>query len=306
MKRFKKGLLIYNVQAGGKGTAEQVNIAVSILSDYIEDLSEKMIVEAGGGETICYEEGSQYDVIIILGGDGTVHECINGIARLDTRPAVAILPGGTCNDFARSAYIPIPFEEACHFVGHGTIQSLDVGFINERYFGNFWGIGLIVDTSENIDGTKKEMLGRISYYLSALETIRAPRAFHYTITSGDETYTGEAVMIVALNGNFIGTNELPFKAELDDGKLELVIVKEGGLALIREYLNFRKVKETGEHLIELEHLSVSSFTIETSSPMKMDMDGEVYMVTPGQCRVLPKHIQVVAGQSPVKVKEPGL
>ncbi|MDI5788480.1 diacylglycerol kinase family protein [Bacillus licheniformis] len=43
--------------------------------------------------------------MFILGGDGTVHECINGISQLQTKPDIGILPGGTCNDFrGRSAF----------------------------------------------------------------------------------------------------------------------------------------------------------------------------------------------------------
>lgn len=53
-----------------------------------------------------------YEIIISLGGDGTLHEVINGIAELNNPPLIGILPDGTCNDFARSLKIPLNLKEA--------------------------------------------------------------------------------------------------------------------------------------------------------------------------------------------------
>ncbi|MCY9389815.1 acylglycerol kinase family protein, partial [Bacillus haynesii] len=60
----------------------------------------------------CREIGEDIGQLFILGGDGTVHECINGISRLQTKPDIGILPGGTCNDFSRALRIPQNIEKA--------------------------------------------------------------------------------------------------------------------------------------------------------------------------------------------------
>lgn len=56
------------------------------------------------------------DIVIVLGGDGTVHECVNGLAPLDRRPILSILPAGTCNDFAQALMIPLNMKQAAELI----------------------------------------------------------------------------------------------------------------------------------------------------------------------------------------------
>ncbi|OXS74557.1 diacylglycerol/lipid kinase family protein [Domibacillus enclensis] len=289
---YEKALLIYNEQAG-KGSVPIHKQIVPALKEAVEYIEEKVISAPGEGEKMCYESGNQYDLIVIYGGDGTVHECVNGIARLEKRPSVAILPGGTCNDFSRALGVPEDLDAACRLLKTGVARETDLGAMNDRFFVNFFGIGMITDTSENIDENKKTMIGKMSYYLSALETIRNPSFFHYMIEADGMKLEGEAVMAVALNGNYIGTVDLPFEADHEDGYLDLIIVKEAGFPLIKEVMQTEKIKTTGEHAANLEHHRVKSFTIKTDSPMRIDMDGEVYAVTPSACSIKKKHIRFI-------------
>lgn len=287
--RFTKGLFIHNEHAGSQRepVIEQV---ISVLKEAVGHVERKVITEPGEGEKLCYETVQDYDIVIIYGGDGTVHECINGIARLEKRPIVAVLPGGTCNDFSRAIGVPEDLDAACRLLKTGVVRKVDVCAMNDRFFANFWGIGMITDTSENIDENKKSMIGKMSYYLSALETVRHPSFFHYMIEADGRKLEGEAAMVVALNGNYIGTVDLPFQANHEDGYLELIIVKDSGFPLIKEVIQTKKIKATGEHAANLEHYHVQSFTIQTDHPMLIDMDGEVYAVTPAVCSVKKGHI----------------
>ncbi len=266
---------------------------ISVLHETVGRIDQKIINEPGAGERMCYMNAADYDLVIIYGGDGTVHECINGISLLDKRPIVAVLPGGTCNDFSRAIGVPEDLEGACRLLKTGVVRTIDLGTMNDRFFTNFLGIGMITDTSQNIDPAKKTMLGKMSYYLSALEMVRHPSFFYYMIEADGMKLEGEAAMIVALNGNYIGAFDLPFKADNEDGYLELIIVKDSGFPLVKEVLQTRKIKETGEHAANLEHHQVQSFTIQTNHPMQIDMDGEVYAVTPAVCGIKKRHIQVI-------------
>ncbi|MCP3764016.1 diacylglycerol kinase family lipid kinase [Domibacillus sp. A3M-37] len=290
---FNKGLLLYNEQAG-KGKVPINEQIVPVLKEAVEHLEEQVISAPGEGEKICFERGSDYDIIILYGGDGTIHECVNGIARLENGPVVAVLPGGTCNDFSRAIGVPEEMDAACRLLKTGGVRHVDLGLMNDRYFVNFWGIGMITDTSENIDENKKTMIGKMSYYLSALETIRNPPFFHYMIEADGVKLEGDAVMAVALNGNYIGTINLPFEANHEDGYLDLIIVKESGFSLIKEVIQTEKIKATGKHAANLEHHRVRSFTIATDRPMRVDMDGEVYTATPSNCSVKKGHVRFVS------------
>ena len=174
---FAKGLLLHNEHAGGQKTPV-IDQVLHVLKETVRHVDHKVLTQPGEGEKICANLGADYDVVIIYGGDGTIHECINGIARLKSRPIIAVLPGGTCNDFSRAIGVPEELDSACRLLKTGVIHEVDIGVMNDRFFMNFWGIGMVTETSENIDGNKKSRIGKISYYLSALETVRNPSFFH--------------------------------------------------------------------------------------------------------------------------------
>ena len=88
--------------------------------------------EPGEGEKLCRERGEQFDVVFILGGDGTVRECVNGLADVQNPPLIGILPGGTCNDFARSLGISPDIETAAREVLQGRAVSIDLGRVNGK------------------------------------------------------------------------------------------------------------------------------------------------------------------------------
>ena len=81
---------------------------------------------------------------------------------------------------------------------------------NNDYFSNFWGVGLISDASSNIDEQEKNRFGKIGYLLSAVRTIGESAPFPYKLEYDGDSIEGEAVMILVLNGCFIGTSLLPF------------------------------------------------------------------------------------------------
>lgn len=289
---FTKGLLLHNKHAGSQ-KAPVIDQVLHVLKETVRHVDHKVLTQPGEGERICANLDAGYDVVIIYGGDGTIHECINGIARLESPPIIAVLPGGTCNDFSRAIGVPEELDAACRLLKTGVIHEVDIGVMNDRFFMNFWGIGMITQTSENIDENKKSMIGKISYYLSALETVRNASFFHYMIEADGMKLEGEAAMVVALNGNYIGTVNLPFEADHKDGYIDLVIVKDSGFPLVKEVIQTEKIKETGKHAANLEHYKVKSFTVHTGHPMKIDMDGEVYAVTPAACSVKKGHIHFI-------------
>ncbi|MDI5983050.1 diacylglycerol kinase family protein, partial [Amycolatopsis magusensis] len=100
---------------------------------------------------------------------------------LEKRPAVAILPGGTCNDFSRTLGIPQQMQKAAQMIVDGVEKKVDLIKAGDRYLLNFWGIGLIADTSNNINDKEKAVLGKISYFTSALRTLQQTDPFHVRI-----------------------------------------------------------------------------------------------------------------------------
>ena len=292
---WEKGILIYNGNAGQKGIEDTLGICVPILSPYIKELALMPTTEPREAENICRRHGEETDIVIILGGDGTVHECVNGLAPLENRPAVAILPGGTCNDFSRMLKMPQDIRAAAETIIQGETSTKDIGQAGDRYFSNFWGIGLIAETSANIDESQKSLLGKVSYFISAVRTVKEAESFSYKLTYDGQVIEDEAILILVCNGGYIGTAQLPFEGiESNDGKLDVIIVKNSSLGAFREIL-FNKESSTKHGEGEVLYLQAKSVSLETERHRDVDTDGEIYMKTPADIKILGRHMQFICG-----------
>ncbi|WP_192894808.1 diacylglycerol/lipid kinase family protein [Neobacillus notoginsengisoli] len=297
MARFKHAIFIYNANAGQKDISRTLRICVPILSSAIDELLLLKTDRPGHAQLLCSEYGEHTDLVVILGGDGTVHECVNGLASLAKRPAIAILPGGTCNDISRTLNMPQDIRQAAETVVSGKLVPLDAMDINGHCALNFWGVGLVTEVSNNIKDSEKALLGKVSYYLSAIRTMREMEPFSYTVQCDGKLYEGEAVMVLAANGRYIGTNELPFRnIHADDGKANVFIIKNTNLALMKEVFTLDITLEE-DSASEVLHCSGSEIVIQTESKMEADMDGEVYLETPAHIRVLKHHFFAIVPSS---------
>ncbi|MCE7791639.1 YegS/Rv2252/BmrU family lipid kinase [Salipaludibacillus sp. CUR1] len=294
---YKKGMLLFNDKAGQEDVHKNVGVAAGIISKIVDELIIIKGKNPGDLEKICRERGEEADLLCIMGGDGTVHDCVNGLVHLSNPPVISVLPSGTCNDFARSLNLPANISEAAGSAVKGFTKKIDIGYANDRTFINFAGIGLITDTSENINKEMKEWVGSFSYLMSAMKTVNETEPFHYKIRLPDEELEGEAVMIALLNGKYIGTRELPFEGiSLLDRQLNLVVVKEGGLSLFIEWIQ-RKTpfsKETENNNLILRE--TSDVHIALPEDKKADTDGEVYLRSPLKCGIIEKPLEFICGE----------
>lgn len=293
---FNRALLIHHSHAGKSNRANTVGVAVGELAPAFQELVIARTNGPGDGERLCRERGEQFDVVFILGGDGTVHECVNGLAVLENPPLVGVLPGGTCNDFARSLGISPDVKTAAKEFIEGKTKLVDIGRANDRVFTNFYGIGLISDTSQNINPNLKGALGKLSYFISTLQTVNAAKGFHYVLEADGEKLEGEAVMIYVSNGRSLATDALPFaKDSMEDGKLDVLIIRETGLPLLRDILSHKPQEEFNPQNESIIYLKASSLKLHTDEPMLADTDGELYLQTPAELSVLSGHLHFLTG-----------
>lgn len=293
--RWKSAMLVYNSKAG-KEKAGQLGDAVAALAGEVGEFTLVQTEEPGDGEKICRERGGEHELLLVLGGDGTVHECMNGAAFAEPSPDIAILPGGTCNDFARTLHLPLQVGRAAEEVLEGRIRDTDLGSVNGRIFTNFVGIGLITDTSENIDSDQKERMGKLSYFLSTLRTLRQAEPFAFRLTHDGGAIDSEAVMILVANGRSLGTAKLPFAGEgVQDGLLDVLIVREAGLSLAWQVINGGDLTDYRAGGGVIEYLQTASLRVETDEPKRIDSDGEVYLKTPAEISVLPSKLRFFYG-----------
>lgn len=213
--------------------------------------------------------------------------------RFRKRPAVAILPGGTCNDFSRTLGIPQQMPRAAQMVIDGTEKKVDLIKAEDRYLLNFWGIGLIADTSNNINDKEKAVLGKISYFTSALRTLQQTEPFYVRIETEEENWEEEAVIVLVMNGHFIGTNKIDLpNASIDDGKAEILICRNTSFSALKEIFSMNR-EELEDFKGDLSLIQASRIHIHTKEEMDADTDGEVYMTAPSSLEVLKQHLTFI-------------
>lgn len=170
--KMKRARLIYNPTSGRE-----------ILKRNLPEILQKL--EMAGYEASCHATTGagdateaariaverRYDVVIAAGGDGTIHEVVNGLAEQEYRPKLGIIPAGTTNDFARALQIPRDIGTAVDIITKGEMIPVDIGRINDRYFINIAGGGRITEITYEVPSKLKTMLGQLAYYLKGMEML---------------------------------------------------------------------------------------------------------------------------------------
>ncbi|TCI23086.1 diacylglycerol kinase family protein [Exiguobacterium sp. SL-9] len=284
-----RAMIISNPKSGASETmlGEVVGTVESL---YDEILIRKTL---GQGDAARFaEESAPFEHLIVIGGDGTLHEVVNGLMVLpkDERPTVGLIPGGTCNDFARALDLPVEPIDAARLLKMSHVQPVDVMRINERYGLNFIGVGLIADASRQIDPLQKESLGSIGYFLATIRQFREVDPFDVRVEQdGEVVHDGPVSFLYVGNGAYLGTvpTKLPTQS-FTDGLVEVVHSSAIGFPMIRQLLTQQLGLEQSSP--EWVHLQMSQLTVHLSESQIIDVDGEHFEAERLDIDVLPSEL----------------
>jgi diacylglycerol kinase (ATP) len=233
---------------------------------------------------LARQAGEQgYSLVVAIGGDGTVHEVINGLMQVPakTRPALGIVPLGSGNDFAHILGIPANPEEALQSAVNGQPRSLDVGSVQDEnnrleYFNNTIGMGF--DAVVNMYTRKITIIhGFLMYFVALMKTIFQnfdPIDLH--VETDQETWDLCSLMLALGNGpreggGFIVTPD----AKLDDGLLNYVTIKKiSRLMMLR--LVPEVMKGTHGRFKQVRMGTCHTMTVTSKQPLYVHCDGEIY------------------------------
>ncbi|MFT9848572.1 diacylglycerol/lipid kinase family protein [Aneurinibacillus sp. REN35] len=286
-----KMLVIYNPVAGQEIISQALGeVAMSLQEKW--DITLRPTLCKAHAEKIAYEEGAGYAVVVAAGGDGTIHEVVNGLMRLDHRPTLGILPAGTANDIARTLRIPLDLLAACQFMKQTEACAIDIGRYGKRHFVNFLGVGLISTVSNEVKNETKTYLRHFTYYLKSLQHFQGDNLFNVVLTTETEKIEKEAVMVYVANGQSIAGMELFTNNELNNGTFEVIVVENVGLSEIVSVMSSYLRREPFEHEA-ISRYKTASFTLECTPPQLIDTDGEKHGQTPVKVTLLPRALRVI-------------
>lgn len=230
------------------------------------------------------------DLMILGGGDGTVSGLVDKLVSTDV--ALAVLPLGTANSFARTLGVPLDIDDAIGVIAGGHFKRIDLGMIDDDYFANGAAIGIAPQIAERIPHDLKKYLGRAGYLgWAAWEFLRF-KPFTLIVGEGPTERRIAAVEARISNGPYHGGTEVNDQAAVDNG----VIVVQA----VTGHVKRRLVKNWAASLLRLEarHETTEEFIgtslrIRTDPPLPISIDGEVLATTPVTARVAAGIIEVM-------------
>ena len=243
--------------------------------------------------------------VVVVGGDGTVHEVAGGLlaAGPGRLPAVCVLPAGTGNDFFRMLGAERGAAAVARILEGGTVRHFDVGRVRwgggERVFVNVLGVGVDVEVLRC--RARFARLRGLAQYLAALlfalATFRPPEV-RIEVGGGDRTITGRTTLSVITVGPSIGGGFLVNpEARASDGRLDLLHVPALGLLRILALVP-RVIRGTHAEVAALTMCRIEEARLGRTDgePVWFEIDGEL---SPEPAREL--RVRVLPGVLPVMV-----
>lgn len=301
---MKRARIIYNPTAGRE-----------IFRKHIGEVLERF--ERAGYETSCHattgagdatlaatqavERG--FDIIVAVGGDGTLNEVIAGVSHFEERPRIGLIPMGTTNDFARAVRIPRDIDAAVEIILKGDTIPVDVGLMNERHFINIAGGGRMTELTYEVPSRLKTVLGQLAYYLKGIEMLPSMRSSRVRIEYDGQVFDEEAMLfLVGLTNSVGGFEKLAPSASINDGKFTLLILRKCNIA---EFIRVVSAAARGEHLDDplVIHAKAEKIVVTSPEEVLLNLDGEYGGTLPATFENLCRHIEMFVPLDEVRTED---
>jgi YegS/Rv2252/BmrU family lipid kinase len=264
----------------------------ALLSERPGHLAELAAAAAAGGAT----------EIIVVGGDGSVHEVVDGLARAEACEHVelAMIPFGTGRDFARSLRIPRGVDDALAVAQDGRVRTVDLGRATYTtpsgaavaYFANFAGAGISGAIADRANRTTKALGGRLSFIWATLAVFSRWQPTEMTIEIDGDRRDVLLLEALAMNGDYTaGGMWVAPEASLADGTFDVVLI--GDFSKAEFTTTFPKIYR-GTHVshAKVEIVRARELRVDAPSPLPIVLDGEQPGTTPVRFEVVPGALRV--------------
>jgi YegS/Rv2252/BmrU family lipid kinase len=292
----EKSLLIVNPTARHGTTAPLINVIEKLLASLPHDTVQ---TERPGHAAELAAGAAGRPLVIAAGGDGTVHEVLNGLMRIPEgdRPALAVLPTGSGNDTRRTLGVPSDLTEAALLVQRGVKRRFDVGSCNGTYFNNSFAAGLDAKvTAKAVEYKVTKKRSGLWLYLTALLHVLFHElegfALRVSFDDGDAESVDTLIVAVTNGPTYGGGFLITPDAIADDGMFDVCMIDPLGLAEALVRLPF-VVMGRHTHMKPVHMSRHRALRIESPRPLPAQVDGEVLLETFYEIRMHPGAIQCI-------------
>jgi YegS/Rv2252/BmrU family lipid kinase len=250
-----------------------------------------------------------YSKIIVVGGDGTMNEVINGVfaqKRIHTTEVMlGMISVGTGNDWARTFNIPSDYEGAVSTIKQQRTFIQDAGLVSylkngkewKRYFINIAGMGFGARVVERANRSKeKGKSGALLYFYNIFYSLLQYRSRKAVIEIDGKAYNRNVFLLNVGIGKYNGGGMIPVPhAVVDDGLYSITLIKKIGklnvLANIKKLYNGTITSHS-----KVETYMAKSVQIDASPKLKIETDGESLGHGPASFEIIPRSVRVISGE----------
>ena len=242
--------------------------------------------------------GSQADLVVCSGGDGTLSETISGMMRLKRAPMLGYIPAGSTNDFASSLAIPSGIMKAAENVVQGTPYAIDVGhFCQERNFVYVAGFGAFTEVSYMTPQERKNLLGHQAYMLEGVKSLANIKSYRMRAEADDFCLEGDFIFGMVTNTTSVGgfRGLVNQDVSLNDGLFEVLLIRTPRTPLeLTNILSYMILKEERSEYVY--RFRTSRLRIRSEEPVDWVLDGEFGgSRTEVEIENLSKRIEILCG-----------
>jgi diacylglycerol kinase (ATP) len=240
--------------------------------------------------------------LVVVGGDGTVHEVVDGLLKADLGGHVelSVIPFGTGKDFVRSLRIPDRLDDALQVARTGDVRTIDVGRATYTaeggqavaYFANFAGAGISGAIAERANRTTKALGGKVSFFWATIAVFSRWPPADMTIEIDGEPRRARLLEALAMNGDYTaGGMWVAPEAAPDDGRFDVVLI--GDFTKPEFAKTFPKIYR-GRHVghAKVEIVRARELRVDAPSPLPIVLDGEQPGTTPVRFELVPGALRV--------------
>ena len=287
----KKILLIGNPVAGG-GKANR------LIADLLQGLRQRgYLVEAfltnsaKDASRRARDIEADVDVLVVVGGDGTLNEVLNGLPD-PSRTPIAHLPTGTANILGRELGLPKTAEDLIQTLESGHPRWLDLGLLGGSRFLMVASVGLDAMVTEEVQRRRGGTLGYLGYLTPILRVFKRYHPPELTVTVDEGEQIPGAFVVVSNTRNYGGIFSFAERARCDSGHLDVCVFPRGTLSALLWYYLAAFCGWVSKRT-DVRYLTGTRIRIESREPVAVQMDGDPAGVTPADIGLLPAAVPVL-------------
>ncbi len=273
-----RALVLYSSYSGNGKFIKKLDYVAQVLKKKYAIVDFHKSLYKGSLSDYIVKKGFKYDLILCVGGDGTVHEVVNAIMLLDKKPTVAYIPAGTCNDSARSLGLSKNLKVTLKKILEANTTTIDVFKINDSYFYYGLAAGCLTEISYDTKRELKKGIGKLGYYIQGLKSYMDTKTINIELESSDGTVvSGDFSLFLALNTRYLAGFKIHRKKRiyLNDQSIRITLIKKTSKFMnVIDFGMFLIFGESYKHNII--NFDASSFKISSNQGIAYNTDGEMF------------------------------